>query len=1050
MARANWVVKAGGVGRQISQTYGTGITLDGSSGSLVTGSFCGAVTFGSTSLTNRGACDAFVMRVSGMGVIDWAVQAGGTGPDQAAGIASDTVGGAFVTGSFSGGALFGSTVLQSSNKRFSGTDVFVMHVTASGEIDWAVQAGGTNDAKGSAIVYDGAGGAFVTGDFMGNVTFGSTWLQSRGSSDSFVMHVTASGVIDWAIQAGGGMYDAGNGIAYDGEGGALVAGRFMGDASFGPVPLISRGSSDAFVMHVTASGDVDWAIHVGGTSSDEAVGITHDGAGGALVTGSFRDTARFGDKILTSQGGSDVFVIHVKATQHIQWVAQAGDEFEDGGVGIVYGGAGGALVTGFTNYDVDLGVSEVFVANVTGLASAQAKTTDGCVPPNTHPGCHDGVPSIVRDGSFEMINSAGAASGSHGSTAGGISYRPLNQSALVTGTFYGNLSFGSKTVTGNRVDAAHAFVASILPFEGPTTPPPSQPSPSAPAFHAASFDMHLKPAVVGYISSIFGCIALLSLLLACLCCRHYRRKFENLRISRDRAQIDLHMLEHRVHQETYPGPTAPFRDMESVSGSGSALMYLQANCAGIDVTARTVRPTVRPGMPPQSPFPNSIPPGPPSSRGGGPGSVGGSSEAPCFRAPTREDMALAEPAGLGPLPPMGPIDDSGAEKVWRGIWTAEEDESIIHGVLKHGTAWDVVAQEVGTRSADSVRNRWQRIKNRPLKSGHGSLHGSKVKVDPTMANGITAQDLYVAAQPGWSRFTQHEDGIIMDAVARMGKQWRKIAELLPGRTENSVRNRHTRIEEEMGRQPSYGGPSSEPSEKPLVFVTPLLPPVPHVAHTMPMAHALPLSGDRTASYASAAMPPLVAVPPSAALPPFWLRPAAHLHHTTLLALAPAVASATVPAAIHAATRKRGAEEVTGIDLTSAPRIAVHASIVPQPVGRDFVSGCSAAAARPEVGGSISPSVATPSTFIPVPTRVPTPVPTIDGVCAWAPQQPSKMTLPSADGTHHSSSSSTGEGVSYTDISTSESGRASILAEFSSEPEENSVELDALVESFFAN
>ena len=1039
MARADWVVKAGGVGTQISQTHGTGITLDGSSGSLVTGSFCSAVTFGSTSLTTRGACDAFVMRVTASGEIDWAVQAGGTGLAQAEGIASDTVGGAFVTGSFTGGALFGSTLLQSSNnvtlvesKRLdiplrrldiSGTDAFVMHVTASGEIDWAVQAGGTNDAKGSAIVYDGAGGAFVTGDFMGNVTFGSTWLQSRGSSDSFVMHVTASGDIDWAIQAGGDMYDAGKGIAYDGEGGALVTGRFMGDASFGVVPLISRGNSDAFVMHVTASGDVLWAIHVGGTSSDEGVGITHDGAGGALVTGSFLDTARFGDMLLTSQGGSDVFVMHVKATQQIDWVAQAGGEFDDGGVGIVHGGAGSALVTGFTNYNVDLGVSEIFVANVTGLASALWPRT--------------------REGSFEMIASAGAASGSHGITAGGISYRPMNQSALVTGTFYGNLTFGSKTVTGNRVDAAHAFAASILPFEVPTPPPPSilpsevptPPPPSAPVFHAASFDMHLKPAVVGLISSICGCLALLSLLLACLRCRRYRRLFENLRISRDRAQIDLHMLEHRLHQETTcPRPESPIRDVESVSGSGSALMYLRANCTGIDVSARTVPP----GMPPRSPdspLPNSIPPGPPSSRGGGPGSIGGSSEAPdaCFRAPTGEDMALAEPAGLGPLNPMGPIDDSCAAKVWRGKWTAEEDEIIMHGVLKHGTAWDAVAQEVGTRSADSVRNRWQRIKSRPLKSGSGLLHGSKV--DPTMANGITAHDLYGAGQQGWCRFTQHEDGIMMDAVERMGKQWRKIAELLPGRTENSVRNRHTRLEEEMGRQPSHSELASEPPPQPLVFVTPLLP-VPHVPHTMPMAYALPLLGGHTASYASAtlpplvAMPPLVAVPPSAAVPPFSYRPTTHVHHTTLLAPAPAIASATVPAALQVATRKRGVEEVTGIDmrgidLTSAPRIAVHGSIGPQPVIRGFVSGCSAAAARPEVGGSIStstPSSATPSTFTPTPS--------------------------SATPSHFGSS--TGEDVSDTEISTSESGRASILTGFIPEPVDHSVELNALVESFFAN
>jgi hypothetical protein len=205
---------------------------------------------------------------------------------------------------------------------------------------------------------------------------------------------------------------------------------------------------------------------------------------------------------------------------------------------------------------------------------------------------------------------------------------------------------------------------------------------------------------------------------------------------------------------------------------------------------------------------------------------------------------------------------------------------------------------------------------------------------------------------------------------------------------------------------------------------------------MPMAYALPLLGGHTASYASAtlpplvAMPPLAAVPPSAAVPPFSYRPTTHVHHTTLLAPAPAIASATVPAALQVATRKRGVEEVTGIDmrgidLTSAPRIAVHGSIGPQPVSRGFVSGCSAAAARPEVGGSIStstPSSATPSTFTPTPS--------------------------SATPSHFGSS--TGEDVSDTEISTSESGRASILTDFIPEPVDNSVELNALVESFFAN
>jgi hypothetical protein len=35
------------------------------------------------------------------------------------------------------------------------------------------------------------------------------------------MHVTSSGAIDWAVQAGGASYDKGNGITHDGAGGAV-------------------------------------------------------------------------------------------------------------------------------------------------------------------------------------------------------------------------------------------------------------------------------------------------------------------------------------------------------------------------------------------------------------------------------------------------------------------------------------------------------------------------------------------------------------------------------------------------------------------------------------------------------------------------------------------------------------------------------------------------------------------------------------------------------------------------------------------------------------
>jgi len=279
---------------------GSGIAYDGAGGALVTGYFSGHASFGSTFLTSRGTEDAFVMHVTASGAIDWAVQAGdrglyvdqddhdssSTSHDPGYCIAHDGAGGAFVTGFFMDGASFGSTLLKSLGL----VDAFVMHVTASGAIDWAVQAGGENVASGRGIAHDGAGGALVTGYFSGQASFGSTSLTSRGTTDAFVMHVTASGAIDWAVQAGGESATSGRGIAHDGAGGALVTGYFkqMVDsrrlpvASFGSTSLTAQGSADAFVMHVTASGAIDWAVQAGGADTNTGgYGIAHDGAGGA-------------------------------------------------------------------------------------------------------------------------------------------------------------------------------------------------------------------------------------------------------------------------------------------------------------------------------------------------------------------------------------------------------------------------------------------------------------------------------------------------------------------------------------------------------------------------------------------------------------------------------------------------------------------------------------------------------------------------------------------------------------------------------------------------
>ena len=631
---------------------------------------------------------------------------------------------------------------------------------------WAVKIGGAASVVGG-IASDGAGGALVTGSFTGNTSFGLLSLTNEGKSAAFVMHVTASGAIDWVIQAGSTSYYSsyGNGIAHDGAGGALVTGFFTGWASFGSLSLTSQGSSDAFVMHVTASGAIDWAVQAGGVSHDNGYGIAHDGTGGALVTGYFSDDASFGSTSLRSQKYYyDAFVMHVTASGTIDWAAQASNTAQVQGYGIAHDGAGGALVAG---------------------------------------------------------------------------------------SFIGSASFGSKSLTSDGLPAA-CFAAS---FMAPSSPPhqqgdPDQPSTPHQPTHAPPwspplpsyfiFDVNLKWQGVLFASLLL--LSLLALLIACVSRRRLRRLADNFRDSRDRAQLDLHMLKHRFGAQT------------------------SARCENLPEA---------PQPPSESP-PNSIPPGPPTcggsslcgSNGGGAGSErghlgGDGSSAAGSDAGSETDTTLrAAKAFLGDAS-LEVIDEEPHDVVRRVRWTVAHDEAIAHAVLQHGTDWDVVAAAVGTRSADSVRNRWQRIKNRQLDVSMVASISSGVQ--QSIANGAPGVHAAKVLNATSSLFSPREDAILLEAAARFGNQWRMITELLPGRTESSVRHRHARLTER-----------TTVPELCLVRATP-------VAHAMPMpvAFALPLPWP---------------LPSAAAVPLPWPLPSVAAAPSSVLAAVPAAAPAAAPGA----------------------------------------------------------------------------------------------------------------------------------------------------------
>ncbi|MFH1265500.1 MAG: cadherin-like domain-containing protein [Planctomycetota bacterium] len=215
----SWAQGAGGVGNE----DGLGVAVDGDGNAYICGiSYSGAVNpthFGSHTITGY---SAYVAQLNADGEFTWA-----TGLDgyQARGVAIDSSGGVYVTGSNVGVAKINP---------------------ADGAIVWTAEFA----ASGYDVAVDSRGDVYATGYFSGTCTTGDFTLTSAGAADAFFVKLDpADGTFLWAERAGGIGGDLGTGIAVDLQGNIYTTGVFRETADFptGDV-LTSAGDGDIFLL----------------------------------------------------------------------------------------------------------------------------------------------------------------------------------------------------------------------------------------------------------------------------------------------------------------------------------------------------------------------------------------------------------------------------------------------------------------------------------------------------------------------------------------------------------------------------------------------------------------------------------------------------------------------------------------------------------------------------------------------------------------------------------------------------------------------------------
>ncbi len=133
---------------------------------------------------------------------------------------------------------------------------------------------------------DGGGNAYVTGNTNSSGWVSGGWNATYGgSTDGYVVKLSAAGAHLWSTYLGGSFTDDGYGIAVDSSGNAYATGYTNSSGWVSGSGDTSLNGGDGYVVKLSPSGAHEWSSYVGGTADDSGYGIAVDGGGNVYVTG---------------------------------------------------------------------------------------------------------------------------------------------------------------------------------------------------------------------------------------------------------------------------------------------------------------------------------------------------------------------------------------------------------------------------------------------------------------------------------------------------------------------------------------------------------------------------------------------------------------------------------------------------------------------------------------------------------------------------------------------------------------------------------------------
>ena len=281
---------------------------------------------------NHGDFDAWIVKLSSSGALEWQRALGGSAEDDAFSFQQTDDGGYIIAGSSS--SIDGDV---SSNQ--GDQDFWIIKLNNTGMIEWQKSLGGSNQDIAYSIKQTSDGGYIVAGQtasYDGDIS----WMN--GNFDYWVVKLTNEGDLEWEKTLGGVNGDIASEIQQTRDGGYIVVG-FSGSYNSGDVTG-HHGMLDYWVVKLYGNGEIQWQKALGGSDTEWGRGIVEKNDGGYVV---FGGTDSIDGDVLDNDGGADSWLVGLSETGEITWQKSIGGTKAEHGFAINNTSDNGFILAGY-------------------------------------------------------------------------------------------------------------------------------------------------------------------------------------------------------------------------------------------------------------------------------------------------------------------------------------------------------------------------------------------------------------------------------------------------------------------------------------------------------------------------------------------------------------------------------------------------------------------------------------------------------------------------------------------------------------------------------